>query len=125
MCREHEDQYLAGQQPTDDQMMAVLAMMGLDFSDERGQPLRCTKHLVRVAEAAARGTAGKLPDREAAELEKFEDALTRDREAFLARKRSSMTQRKTPGQLGRGLRSGGISDEPGPWGRRRGRTRTP
>jgi hypothetical protein len=86
--REHETKYLASQQPTDDMMMGVLlGLMGLDFSDERGQPLRCTKHLARAAEAAAMGIAGRLPDGKAAELEKFEDGLTRDREAFLAKKR--------------------------------------
>jgi hypothetical protein len=45
--------------------------------------------LARVAEAAAKGIAGKLPDREAAGLAKFEDALIRDREAFLAKKRKA------------------------------------
>jgi hypothetical protein len=68
-------------------MGVLLGLMGLDFSDERGQPLRCTKHLARAAEAAAMGIAGRLPDGKAAELEKFEDGLTRDREAFLAKKR--------------------------------------
>jgi hypothetical protein len=84
---EHEDQFKTDDM-TDDEAVEHLLMLGLDFRDERGFPLRCTKILARAAEAAAKGICGaRLPDREAAALEIFSSALQRDAAAFQARKR--------------------------------------
>ena len=62
---------------TDDEAMDLLQALGLDFSDDRGQPLRCTKYLMRLAEAAAKGIAGKMPDRGEISVERFDDRMKR------------------------------------------------
>ena len=84
---DHERQYETSDNLTDDENMQEMAGLGIDFSDERGQPLRCTKHLCRAAEAAAKGIKGKLPDRGTAALTRWEDKLRRESEAFKAKKR--------------------------------------
>jgi hypothetical protein len=83
----HEEQFESGDDLTDDETMELMARLGLGFSDDRGQPLRCTKHLARVAEAAAKGILGRMPDRAFAKLANWEDALTKERDAFLSKKR--------------------------------------
>jgi hypothetical protein len=85
----HEDQFETGNHLTDDETMELLAKVGLDFSDERGLPLRCTKQMARPAEAAAKGIKGKLPDRAEVEVMQWTDTLTRERDAYLANKRKS------------------------------------
>jgi hypothetical protein len=80
---EYEKSFETGGGLTDDEEVKLLRSWGLDFTDDRGQPLRCTKLLSRVAEAAAKGIKGKMPDHTA----QWESALTRDREAFFAKKR--------------------------------------
>jgi hypothetical protein len=87
LYRIHEEQFETGEHLTDDEAMVILGRLGLDFSDDRGQPLRCTKLMSRPAEAAARGISGKMPDRDVAGLTQWEDALKRDSEAFLTKKR--------------------------------------
>lgn len=72
---------------TDEEALILLRGLGLDFSDERGHPLRCTMLLSRPAEAATRGIAGKLPDAVAAKEGRWEKELTEAREAFMASKR--------------------------------------
>lgn len=86
---QYEVQFATGDHLTDDEAMEELSRLGLDFSDERGQPLRCTKLLARVAEAAARGIKGTLPDPKKAKLDQAEATLARDRDDFLAKKRRS------------------------------------
>lgn len=83
----YERQFETSDDLTDDETVEVLAGFGLDFTDERGHPLRCTKLFSRVAEFAAKGIKGKLPDRGAIQLAKFEDSLMQQRDAFLANKR--------------------------------------
>jgi hypothetical protein len=56
-------------------------------SDDRGQPLRCTKLMSRPAEAAAKGVKGKLPDG----VMQWQDELMRERDAFLAKNRKYST----------------------------------
>jgi hypothetical protein len=52
----------------------------LDFSDEKGNPLRCTRILSLVAIAAAAGVAGRLPDKESVQnwnwAQKIEEEAT-------------------------------------------------
>lgn len=76
---EYEDSFETGDDLTDDENMEILKRFGLDFSDDRGQPLRCTNFLARVAELAAKGIKGKMPDPAGS----WADALERDREAFV------------------------------------------
>jgi hypothetical protein len=87
LWNEHEQQFEIHDSLTDDETMEELAKLGVDFSDERGHPLRCTKPLGRVAEAAARGLKGRLPELALAADTKWEDALAAERDAFLAKKR--------------------------------------
>jgi hypothetical protein len=87
LWEEYEYQFETGDDLTDDETLEVLARFGLDFSDDRGQPLRCTKLLSRAAEFAAKGIKGKLPDRGEVQLAKFEESLTQQRDAYLANKR--------------------------------------
>lgn len=85
---EHEANFGAGDDLTDDEIVEVMDDLGFDFRDDRGQPLRCTKLLCRAAEAAAKGIAGgRMPERSEAELTRFEDMLKRSRSDFLAAKR--------------------------------------
>lgn len=69
----------------DDEVMVVMMSLGIDFSDASGNPLRCTRGLAMSAEFAARGIAGKLPDQN---TDRFAFNLERQRDAFMARKRS-------------------------------------
>ncbi|RUW57412.1 hypothetical protein [Mesorhizobium sp. M7A.F.Ca.US.008.03.1.1] len=50
----HKEKYETGE-ATDDEAVIILAGLGLDFDDNRGLPLRCTKLFCRQAEAAAKG----------------------------------------------------------------------
>jgi hypothetical protein len=84
---DYEEQFETGEELADDEAMEALKRLGLDFSDARGQPLRCTKRMSRPAEMAAKGVKGKLPDRESAKLAQWEDTLAKDRDAFLTKKR--------------------------------------
>lgn len=70
----------------DDEAMVLLMTLGVDFSDDRGNPLRCTRWLAASAEVAARGIAGRLPDN----LDQFASSLERDRDAFIASKRRGL-----------------------------------
>lgn len=79
---EHQDLFTSWEL-ADDEAMAQLMTLGIDFSDERGNPLRCTRWLAASAEVAARGIAGHLPDN----LDQFASNLERDRDAFIASKR--------------------------------------
>ena len=84
---EYDSQFETGDDLTDDETAEVLVGFDLDFLDERGQPLRCTKLFSRVAEFAAKGIKGKLPERGSDQLAKFEDTLIRDRDVYLTNKR--------------------------------------
>lgn len=86
---EYEEQFETGDDLTDDETCVVLSRLGLDFSDERGNPLLCTKRLSRCAEAAAKGIRGTMPDKESVALEKLENSFAREAEAFLAKKRGT------------------------------------
>jgi hypothetical protein len=83
----HERQFDTAE-ATDDEAVAILAKLGLDFMDERGQPLRCTKLMCRQAEAAAKGIMGHLPDRAEADLSRFESSLEQAARQFMQDKRS-------------------------------------
>ncbi|RWK73163.1 hypothetical protein [Mesorhizobium sp.] len=82
----HEDQYETCE-ATDDEAVTVLAGLGLDFNDGRGQPLRCTKYFCRQAEAAAKGLMGKMPDRAAANLAVWGSALEQAARVHMNKKR--------------------------------------
>lgn len=75
---EHEEDYDSAYL-TDDDAVAYLLALGLDFNDDRGQPLRCVMWLRRQAEAAAKGIKGKIPEPPVAN----EGKLEAEREAFL------------------------------------------
>ncbi|MCV9962192.1 hypothetical protein OIU34_09800 [Pararhizobium sp. BT-229] len=83
---DHEDQY-ATADSTDDEAVEILLMLGFDFRDDRGQPLRCTKFLCRQAEAAARGMMGTMPDRAEVGLEAWAKKLEQDAKQHMARKK--------------------------------------
>ena len=55
---EHEDQFETGD-ATDDEAVAILARLGMDFADKRGKPMLCIKLFCRQAEAAAKGIMGE------------------------------------------------------------------
>jgi hypothetical protein len=58
---EHEADYLTAQEG-ELGSVEVLLRVGVDFRDENGFPLKCTRYLKRQAEIAAKGKMGKLPD---------------------------------------------------------------
>ena len=70
----------------DDEVMTRMLALGVDFSNERGQPLRCTLGLAASAEVAARGIAGHLPNQS---IDRFASNLERDRDAFMAKSRKA------------------------------------
>lgn len=84
---DHESQYETAE-ATDDEAVAILLLRGFDFRDARGQPLRCTLHFSRQAEAAAKGIMGKMPDRAAAGLESWTKKLEQEAKLHLQRKRT-------------------------------------
>jgi hypothetical protein len=84
---EHEAQFETAD-ATDDEAVAILTKLGLDFTDDRGQPLRCTKLMCRQAEAAAKGIMGRLPDRSSAALSRFETGLVEAARRFMKDKRT-------------------------------------
>lgn len=63
-----------------------LLEFGLDFTDGRGEPLRCTRFLKLQAEAAAKGYLGHMPDRKTLSLERFASSLEAEAAAFKAKK---------------------------------------
>ena len=71
----------------DDETMEAMLTLGIDFSDTRGHPLRCTLLLAGPAEIAVRGIAGHPPDQSKAVLDRMTSNLERERDAFIARKR--------------------------------------
>ncbi|MGB8276842.1 MAG: hypothetical protein WCF20_02745 [Methylovirgula sp.] len=56
---------------SDEEVAEVLKRLGLDFYDDRGFPLRCTRWFSRQAEAAAKGIKGRMPDQDSADLERW------------------------------------------------------
>lgn len=59
----------------DDEAVTLLQRLGLDFSDQNGQPLRCTMQFARQAEAASKGIAGRMPDRSSVGLDRWQSDL--------------------------------------------------
>ena len=86
----HESRFELDKNYTDDEIVEALLKMGVDLRDERGFPLRCTKLLCRQAEAAAKGIAGRLPDRAELKLSQWEKGLAREANSHLAAKRHKM-----------------------------------
>lgn len=83
---EFEDQFSTGQM-TDDEAVLALLVLGVDFRDERGDPLRCTKFLCRQVEGGAVGKVmGHLPDVEELGLKSWESKLQKEAQLHLARK---------------------------------------
>lgn len=74
---------------TDDEAMESLLTVGLDFGDATGQPLRCTLHFCRQAEAAVKGIKGKMPDRAVVGLESWNRKLEREARKHVRKKRSA------------------------------------
>ncbi len=85
----HESQFQTHDSLTDDETVSIMAQLGFDFTDDLGRPLRCTKLMSRAAEAAAKGIMGRMPERGAIELKKFELDLEKARDAFLAKRRKA------------------------------------
>jgi hypothetical protein len=83
---EHECQYETAELDQEE-VVWFLKQYGLDFTGSDGQPLRCTWHLKRQAEAAAKGIMGKMPDREKAAVDSFASRLEAEAKAFKSRKR--------------------------------------
>ncbi|RVD21139.1 hypothetical protein [Mesorhizobium sp. M4B.F.Ca.ET.017.02.2.1] len=81
----HDEQY-ATLTMDDFQAAEFLLGEGLDFYDERKNPLRCLRHLKRQAEAAAKGSLGKMPDRAVVGLERWASTLEADAKAHMAKK---------------------------------------
>ncbi len=73
---------------SDEEIVAYFIPRGLDFRDERGQPLRSTIFLARQAEAACREIVGKLPSEADAAERDWAAQLQQDAHAFLKRKTS-------------------------------------
>lgn len=84
-ANEFEDRFSTGQM-TDDEAVLALLVMGVDFRDERGDPLRCTKFLCRQVEGAVFKVIGHLPDAEELGLKTWESKLRKEAQLHQARK---------------------------------------
>lgn len=73
---------------SDDDALDELKSLGVDFSDDRGWPIRCTPFFKWQAFAAATRLAGELPNIEEMGLKKIEVDLEREVKAFVAKRRS-------------------------------------
>lgn len=86
---EHEQHYITSD-CGDEDAAVILMLLGLDFYDENGNPLRCIRYLKRQAEIAAKGKMGKLPDMTAIYEARREDGMTakaqREADAFQRKK---------------------------------------
>jgi hypothetical protein len=71
---------------TDDEAAYDLLMMGVDFRDDQGNPLRCTKLFGRQANAAALKIMGSLPDSDALRLSTWANKLEDEAKLHLAGK---------------------------------------
>lgn len=84
-ANEFEGRFSTGQM-TDDEAVLALLVLGVDFRDERGDPLRCTKFLCRQVEGAVRRVMGHLPDAEELGLKTWENRLQKEAHLHQARK---------------------------------------
>ncbi|MBY4615711.1 hypothetical protein [Rhizobium redzepovicii] len=84
-ANEFEDRFSTGQM-TDDEAVLALLVLGVDFRDERGDPLRCTKFLSRQVEGAVFNVMGHLPDFEELGLKTWESRLQKEANLHLSRK---------------------------------------
>lgn len=82
----HEEQFETEGMP-DDYVVEHLKELGIDFTDDKGQPLRCTTRFCRQAEAAAKGIMGKMPDPATGSLERLKDNLEEEARRFMHNKR--------------------------------------
>lgn len=73
---------------TDDETVLALLVWGIDFRDDRGDPLRCTKLLCRQVEAAALKIMGHLPSSDEVALKSLERRLEKDAQLHFERKRT-------------------------------------
>lgn len=85
--QEQAERYYETSKLCDVEVVAVLQKYGIDFTDDRGQPLRCTLMLCRQAEAAFKGLAGQLPDRSTISLAQWSDNLGAEAKKFIANKK--------------------------------------
>ncbi|KJS13702.1 MAG: hypothetical protein VR78_11060 [Hoeflea sp. BRH_c9] len=67
---------------TDDETVGFFVRYNIDFRNERGQPLLCTRYISLAAEAAAKGIAGTLPDLEKVSEQAWEHKLAADAAQF-------------------------------------------
>jgi hypothetical protein len=84
-AKEYEDQFVT-EYSADDEAVSTLLILGVDFRDDRGDPLRCTKLFGRQVTAAVLKIMGGLPDADALGLKSWERKLEKDAQLHLARK---------------------------------------
>lgn len=77
---------------TDDEMIDFFDRFNIDFRNEVGQPLLCTKRVSLVAEAAAKGIAGTMPEIDTILQRDWEAKLAADAERF---KKSKLSKSAT------------------------------
>ncbi|MBY5406506.1 hypothetical protein [Rhizobium leguminosarum] len=83
---DHEERFSTSLM-TDDEAVLALLVWGVDFRDDRGDPLRCTKLLCRQVEAAALKIMGHVPEADEVGLKNLAIRLERDARLHFARKR--------------------------------------
>lgn len=69
----------------DEDKVVYLRPLGWDLTDDKGQPLRITRHVCRVIEAVAKGVAGTAPDAEIIDREAWTAKIQQDADAFRKR----------------------------------------
>lgn len=78
---DHDDTYETLQM-TDDEVVEFFRGFGLDFRNDEGQPLLCTKTICRVVESVVKGRKGRLPDWQEVDAQSWGDSLERDAKAW-------------------------------------------
>jgi hypothetical protein len=72
----------------DDKRRDVLKRLGIDFSDERGWPLRCIRLFDRQVEAASKHIVGKMPDRDSIRAAKWGSNFEADAHTWQKKRRA-------------------------------------
>lgn len=84
---EWELQLLAERLEWDEQRVEYLKLLGWDLADDDGKPLRITRYVCRVIEAATKGIAGTVPDAEVIARDAWAAQIQKDAAQFTSKSR--------------------------------------
>jgi hypothetical protein len=86
-ARERHDEQFETLDASDEEAVEILLGLGIDFRDELGNPMKSVSLFCLQAEAAVKGIAGRLPDRNTVNEKRMTMKLEDEAKAFLAKKK--------------------------------------